>query len=136
MLMQPLNTKRMDYFIRKNYSGLLQITNALVSGLKNTSLLAFCLLLATFAEVANSQQSGTNSNLRLVQIDALNNDRAIGIGTDDQVHYWNGSWITLEDTLLTHASFGIDGSVWGVNEAGQVWRSLSVTGRWELIPGE
>lgn len=61
-----------------------------------------------------------------VQIDALDYNRAIAVNESDEIFHYNGSeWLQITGGLK-RVSFGIDGSIWGVNLNDQTYRRRSV----------
>jgi|GEM_PF-3376302 len=70
-----------------------------------------------------------------VHIDALDYDRAIAVNESDQIfHYDGNAWVQIIGGLK-RVSFGIDGSIWGVNVNNQTYRRRSVdpTSAWQRM---
>ena len=72
----------------------------------------------------------------LKQIDALEYNNAVGVGAGDNIFYYDGSsWVQISGSLK-QASYGTDGSVWGVNVNNNVYRRQVLTGGWEAMQGQ
>lgn len=61
-----------------------------------------------------------------VHIDALDYQRAIAVNDADQIFHFDGTTWTQINGGLKRVSFGIDGSIWGVNVNNNTYRRRSV----------
>lgn len=74
-------------------------------------------------------------NAKLIHVDAQRFDQALATDTEGRIYKYNGtSWAAIPGTLV-YPSIGADGSMWGVNQFGWVYRRSSSANAWTRIPG-
>jgi len=73
--------------------------------------------------------------LSVVAIGAGNND-IWGVNHLEHIYHWDGSkWHKVEGAA-TNISVGIDGTVWCVNKAHEIYRLNRASNTWTIVPGE
>ncbi|MEM7134025.1 MAG: tectonin domain-containing protein [Chloroflexota bacterium] len=69
----------------------------------------------------------------LKQVDALDYDRAVGVTANDQIYIYDGNSWTRISGGLKHASYAVDGSIWGTNVNNQVYRRAASATSWQRM---
>nr|O61064.1 RecName: Full=Tectonin-2; AltName: Full=Tectonin II [Physarum polycephalum]AAC06201.1 tectonin II [Physarum polycephalum] len=73
--------------------------------------------------------------LNVVAVGAGNHD-VWGVNHLEHIYHWDGSkWHQIEGAA-TNISVGLDGTVWCVNKAHEIYRLDRGTNKWSIVPGE
>lgn len=73
--------------------------------------------------------------LSVVAVGAGNND-IWGVNHLEHIYHWDGSRWTQIEGAATNISVGVDGTVWCVNKAHEIYRLDRSNNKWHIVPGE